>query len=235
MAIRHIKTPGLTLVLTMALGAAAVPPASAALPEFKGTTIPDSFTSASAVEPKLDSFITLTSTEDNILCKAAKGKGEIFNSTSVKKVEVEDTGCVEEGTTNKCGNKPGATSGTITTKVLDGTVGYVEKATKKVGLALRPETGGEPFAKFNCEGEAEEVTVKGCTVGEITPINTSSSKGTLTSVKKGTAHEQQWTKLEGGENCTLEVEAGFFKLGSGPSWTVDTEEESFTAAIELKA
>ncbi|HEX5308043.1 MAG TPA: hypothetical protein VFW38_03075 [Solirubrobacteraceae bacterium] len=235
MAIRHIKILGLALAAMTALTVAAVSSAWGALPEFKGTAIPDSFTSVSTVEPKLDSYITLTSTEKNILCKAAKGKGEISNATSVKKVEVEDTGCVEEGTTNKCGNKPGAASGTITTKVVVGTIGYVEKATKKVGLALKPEVAGEPFAKFDCEGEAEEVTVRGCTIGEVTPINTPSSKGTLTTAKKGTAHEQQWTKFEGGESCTLEVEAGFFKLGTGPSWGVDTEEESFTTAIELKA
>jgi hypothetical protein len=237
MTMSKIKMIGLALVAAMAVSAITVASAAALLPQpqFKGTKIPDTFTSENVLpnEPTLASFITSLGTEKNISCEMSKDNGEVATPDSVNKITVHYTGCKEVGTTSKCGNNPGAASGLILTKELHGLIGYVNLPGNNVGVELLPNT--QPFVKFECEGEAKAVTVEGCTIGEATPLNVSSTKGELTFRKKGTEHAQEWTKLDGRSECVLKVKAGFFGLGTGPSWVLDQEEEMFATAIELEA
>jgi hypothetical protein len=239
---KSIKYIGVLIATTVAMAAVGVASASAALPEFKVTSFPVTFKShnvenkqTKSVEPVLASYISLTSSEENIVCKASTDEGKIETAKKVGAVKVTYTGCKEVSTPADTCTSSGKATGEIVTKTLTGEIGYVEgKVTKEVGLELKPEA--QPFSEFTCTGKAEKVTVKGCTIGEATPINTKSTTGDLGfEESSATSHKQKWTKLEGKSACELEVEAGFFKLGKGPSWLEATDLEEFSASLELTA
>ncbi|HTA96531.1 MAG TPA: hypothetical protein VK730_02680 [Solirubrobacteraceae bacterium] len=222
-------------ILALAVGVSA---ASAALPEYKATSFPIAFTfkNASGVEPTLASYVEVGKVR-NIVCKASSGKGELasFSGTVYQKMLFTYTGCREQGVTpeKKC-TSSGHSAGEVLTSTLEGTIGYAEgRSAKEVGLELKLASG--KLSEFKCEGTAEKVTVDGCTIGEMGPLNTSGTTETL-SFAEGASHKQKWTKLEGKSGkCELTVHAGFFELGEGKGWLLSNETETFSAAVELKA
>jgi hypothetical protein len=234
-----IRTLGLALVAALAVSAVAVATSSAALPEFKATKFPVTFTSKNkaGVEPVLKSLVLNNTVEENIKCKTSADKGEIGTATSVKKISVEYTECREaKAEINKC-TSTGQAQGVIKTALVQGRIGYtLPLEGKKVGVELEPEAGAV-FAEFNCTGVAGAVKVEGCTIGEATPTNVKSNKGTLTFAENAGKTAQLYTAIEGGVHkpCELNVHAGFFELGEGKSWLSDVEEEAFVEEIELKA
>jgi hypothetical protein len=237
---KHPKSLGLAglvavaAMLVMAVGAATA--SAAALPEFKTKAFPVTFTSASVLplEPTLFSNIEGIG-QKNVKCKMSSDKGEISSAKEVKKVLVDYTECFEESAPTKMCTTAGHTLGLIITKDIMGRTGWITGTSlTKAGIELLPESGA--FAEFTCEGEAEEVTVEGCTIGEATPLGVSQTTGNLLFVANAANTGQLWTEVEEGVNkpCQLKVTAGFFKLGKGTSWIMDNELETFSEAVELK-
>src|SRR5581483_11264539 len=126
---QRMKLVRLTLVAVFALSLSSVASASAALPEFKGP-FPKSFTSTSGkgtLETVGGKTVTCTSdTTDG---------GKITGEKTVTIEAVLFSGC-KSGIVN-C-NSPGQASGVIDTVALTGTLGYISKAEKRVGLLLAP-------------------------------------------------------------------------------------------------
>lgn len=100
-----------------------------------------------------------------VTCTKNTDAGYFTGSKTVGKIRVVFTGCELNG--QKCqGESPkAANSGEVITNMLDGEIGYINKAAKEVGLVLRPES--EPdFAAFHC-GELQFVT-SGAVIGRVT-------------------------------------------------------------------
>lgn len=232
----------LCLLAATMTSAVAVASASAALPEFKTTTFPVKFTYESLLplEPVLHSEIELTKEEKNIVCKMSTAKGEVVNAKLAGKISVHYTECKEQSApTKKCGNGVGgASSGLIQTKLLHGTIGYVEggKPAKIVGTERLPEAG-TVLEEFTCEGEAEKVTVTGCVIGAVTSINLENTMIDVLFEEKGFG--QLYTNFEPGEGthkpCELKVTAGFLGLGKGGSWFMSNELVTLESPVEVKA
>jgi hypothetical protein len=235
----------LSLLAVFAISAVAASAASAALPEFGRCVVKTGgkYKDSKCIEETGGGFEwepglvkkSFTSTSGagtletkggkKVTCKADTNKGEITGAKTFGKVFVIFTGCESSGF--KC-NTSGAASGEIKTNELSGELGYLEKATKKVGIVLKPV--GTSFAEFECSSLVK-VKVTGAVVGEITPINTMTKTFTLKlEQSKGI---QKWTKLEGGVESVLKtsINGGTAEQSGDESTdTITTEEEA-----EIKA
>jgi hypothetical protein len=217
---RYLSTAGIALLAVLALGVVGVASASAALPEYKTATFPVSFTGTNSSTLKL----TLKSAFNTVECSTSKSKGSVANATEATGVTVTYTGCKEA--TKNC-TTSGKAAGEVETKSLKGVLGYLNKTAKEAGLSLKPESGSV-FAEFTCEGGALN-KVEGCTIGQVTPVNTLSLKGSLTFEENANKNGQKWTKFEGGAECTLKA------FGAVASWVTGKEELTFAKEVEVKA
>jgi hypothetical protein len=161
-----------------------------------------------------------------VTCKAEKQeKGEFTGDKTVAKVIITFTGCESSGF--KC-NTAKAEAGEIKTNELNGEIGYLEKATKKVGLKLVP-TGGGNFAEFSCAGIVK-VTVRGTSYGEIKVTGFSKTGELNYEQAKG---KPKWAKFEGEAENKLESSVGggaFEESGIATKATVESEGDA--VAIE---
>jgi hypothetical protein len=209
----------LTLMATLAFSVVSVSSALAALPEFIGT-FANPFTAHSEA-------ITIENADGvHLSCKSGSAEGEFANVKKAKKVKMTFEGCQDSIIAGSCETNA-LEEGKIKTSELEGTLGYVEEAGKKVGLDLNPVA--EPLAKFECSGI--EVEVKGGVIGELKPINTKTRLYKL--VFEQAAGTQKWTKLVGGVNSTLEVKimgGAAEKAGMATTEEIKAEKE-----MELKA
>jgi hypothetical protein len=205
------RTVMLSLFATLAFSVVSVSAASAALPEFLGT-FANPFTAHSEA-------ITIENADGvHATCKSGAVEGEFANAKKAKKIKMTFEGCTDSIIAGSC--ETNATeAGKIKTSELEGLLGYVEEAGKKVGLDLDPVA--QPFAKFECSGIPVEV--KGGVIGELTPINTKTKLYKLVFQQMGGT--QKWTKLVGGTNSTLEV-----KINGGAG-----EKAGMAATDEIKA
>ncbi len=184
---KRMRLIGLALVALFAMGALASASASAALPEFspaKGVTLTG--TSGKAV---LETLGGGTKVE----CSGGSSGGEITGEKTVSKVKITFTGCKSAGFACTSGSDP---SGTLLTNELTGTLGYISKANKEVGILFKPTTGKE-FIEFNCVGGIVKVKVLGLLICPITPVNLVVKEYTLKCEQK--EGDQKPTKFEGGE------------------------------------
>jgi hypothetical protein len=106
-----------------------------------------------------------------VRCKADTNKGEVTGPVTAL-MTISFTGCTNAGA--RC-QGPNGLPGEIVTQRLSGTLGYVTRAPKVVGLDLSEPTGG-PLAVFFC-GEDLRVEVFGSVIGRITPINKTIAPG----------------------------------------------------------
>ncbi|MCW3056336.1 MAG: hypothetical protein JWO21_305, partial [Solirubrobacterales bacterium] len=189
----RLKVLGLTLVAVLAVSAVAVASASAALPEF--TVFPNKATGSGGA----GTLETLKG--EKVTCTAEKDKSEINGAKTVKGVVVTFTGCKESVFKANC-NSAGAAAGEIVTNELSGEIGYVNKATKAVGLDLKPV--GELFAEFNCTGGLLKLKVKGSVIGKLSPVNTATKEFKL-EFKLAGVGKQEIEKFETGLKDTLET------------------------------
>ena len=213
----------------LAVSAVAVGSASAALPEFKAASFPVTFTSTSVLplEP------TLKTLNSEIKCKMSTDKGEIVvgGTKLVSKVVVTYTECttVVLGSTVGC-KTAGQAGNTIVTQPVMGELGYIKKAAPiSVGILFHPETAGTTlFAEFACSIVTVKVT--GSVIGLATPINVSQTTGVVSFIPAGgpTNMGQAEKNLEGGPTDNLEA------FGEESS-IMDTENETFSTALEVKA
>jgi hypothetical protein len=175
--------------------------ASAALPEF----LPASGTFLST-----SGTVTLaTASGTELKCTSDKEKGLIAGSESVVDILSTLYGCVENVFGSACSTS-GEPSGLITTRVLSGLFGYINKSSKSIGLDLAPASGTE-FVEFNCAGGLVKLKARGSIIGQATPINTKTTSGKLTYKKSGA--KQEFTKFEGGAVDLLEfsISGGAFE------------------------
>jgi hypothetical protein len=100
-----------------------------------------------------------------VACSGIKESGQIAGPTEITAVSLKLEGCSAEGF--KCA--------TIEAPSLHGHFGYINVAEKRVGLIL--EESSSPFSKFFCQGGWG--TLEGGVIGEIGPVNTSTSSFSL--------------------------------------------------------
>jgi hypothetical protein len=84
----------------------------------------------------------------SVECESEENVGETSGTGGVTNVKVTFKGCKALGT-SPCSNT--ATTGEIVTSALKGTLGYISKSEKKVGLLLEPVKKHGAFAEFKCE------------------------------------------------------------------------------------
>jgi hypothetical protein len=92
-------------------------------------------------------------------------------------------------------HSPGLRAGEIVTQPLVGVLDYLEKASAKVGLLLRPREG-EVVARLDCPSFLGEFELRGSLVGEIDPVNVVSEGREISLLENG-------TRLENGEQAQL--------------------------------
>lgn len=139
------------IAAVIAVSAMTAAVAAAAPPEFS-PPFPNAFTSTSKA-------MTLqTSGGLKVRCKADTNTGEVTGPATAL-ITISVTGCTLPGT--RCHE--------IVTEHLLGTLGYVSRSPKVVGLDLSEPTGG-PLAVVFC-GEDLQVEVFGSVIGRLTPLN----------------------------------------------------------------
>jgi hypothetical protein len=207
---RNVKTLMVALVAVFAFSAVAASAAMATPPEFSKTGV--KFTSSGG-EAKLKS------PAGTVKCTSISNSGKITGSKTGE-VVVTFSGCkiTIAGIESACEN---VSAGTIETKKLEMELGWVEKATLKVGVALKPKSGTE-LAKFKCKTSPEmELTIKGSVIGGITPTETETKKFTLAFAESVPAGKQAIQNLEGEAKDTLKVFVGNAESGEGIEVTTD--------------
>jgi hypothetical protein len=140
-----------------------------------------------------------------VTCKSFADKGLIATPTTETKVVSTFKTC--ESLKKKC-LSPGAKAGTIVTKPLKGVLGYINKGTHSVGVALSPETG-TVLAEFNCEGL--EIVTTGSVIGTMSPVNVFTKTENTVFAVNGEGF-QTVKNFEGGPTQVLESKIN----GSGP-------------------
>ena len=164
------------LVAALIMSAVGAMPASAALPEFNKTNV--KFTGVGSSYPHF-----YVGTGESSCRGFGSIKGEITGAKSLAGVVVKFENCNDGAVCYAYLNWE--------TEPLGGTLGYINKANKTLGLLLAPASG--PVAK--CSIEAEEL--RGSIIGEIKPVNTRTTKFTLSF--KANKDEQVLKKFEGEE------------------------------------
>jgi len=205
-------------VALVVMFAMAVASASAAKLVVKG---PAPFTASSGLS-KLSSTEVLPEIE----CKTSTAAGTLTTATKGE-VQVTFHECAEEG--KKCGN---ISAGTIQTKPLETTVGWINKSSGQAGVDFIGKTGENTTgseAEFECEGLS--VKVKGSVIGKSTPTNTMATEGKVTLI--GSKGKQEIEKFEGGLKDTLLTEASLAPGITLNSAQNQTATETFTP-IEMK-
>jgi hypothetical protein len=147
-----------------------------------------------------------------IECESEHNVGETSGTNSVINIDVKFFGCKAFGTI-ACSNGP--TEGEIDVNPLKGSLGYINKAEKKVGVLLEPVAKHGEFAKFSCAG-GQIATVVGVgnskegsyyvpettggydgIISPITPVNTMTSEFTQVYTVNPETAENIPSKFEG--------------------------------------
>lgn len=161
-----------------------------------------------------------------VRCTADTEEGSLSGKDGLSKVLVKFKSCRLESLETVTCKTPGAAEGEVVTASLSGRLGYVEVLGKKVGALLKPETG-EEFTKgeISC-GVLAKIKIRGSIIGEVTPINTFTSKVKL--IFKVVEGQQEWREIqieEMPQTAKLEssTNGGVFQLTQEES----TEEANF--------
>jgi hypothetical protein len=129
-----------------------------------------------------------------VACNGASGSGSITGPDQVSVTKLTITGCFV---------KNGLACTTIESTPLHGHFGYINEATKSVGLILEPAPGSL-FSSFKCQNS--QATVVGAVIAKITPVNTTTSSFTLAyaagnglqnpdKFEQGPVRQLEWTWL----------------------------------------
>jgi hypothetical protein len=216
---QRIRMAGLALVAVFAIGAIASASASAALPEFKPVPTKFTFTSGKSVLEQKGGLSPIECAKDE-----SAGTNEITTEKKGK-FDVLFLECKVALTGEQCTGLNDTTAGSILA-LGEFHLFYINKETKDVGQALLLQE-----VHFECAGPfVKLVAVRGCVVGLITPINTKTTKFTLTLAQKGGVNE--FTTFEK-ESCKLEssINGGAFtQSGQSTTESILTEKEA-----EIKA
>lgn len=188
-------------VAVFALGMLASASASAALPEFSlrvRETFPVSYSGTGGSAFWESSGYEFT-------CTTTTMTGTIAGAKTVTGTTLIFNGCKVEG--KKCRSEGSENNEQIRAEHLAGTLVYLSKTAKTVGIDFKPETG-EFFTHLTCFGGGSKV--RGSVIMAITSVNTLANHFTLTVHRGSTSYEN-----EAGEAKTAKLEAE--ALG-GPVW-----------------
>jgi hypothetical protein len=152
------------------------------------------------------------------------------SAQEVRNVVVKYSGC--KGLGLPCGN--GSHEGEIETDQLKGTLGYINKATKEVGVDIKPMSGKE-FAKFDCANVLQIVVGEGTekegpayptkgggdgVIGVVTPVNSMVGSFTTAFTANEETSENIPSKFEGKPIQVLEDHYNnLTKPGHGSLWS----------------
>jgi len=138
-----------------------------------------------------------TTTKVKLSCTGASGTGSYSDLvTKVAGVELHLTGCEQAGV--KC-STPGAGEGEVVSKTLEGTIGWVSKAKKKLALELSPDGNTGPLLEYACG--PDDRTVTGAV---LVPITTGKMLATTALKFKASKGKQKPETLEGAEKAILD-------------------------------
>jgi hypothetical protein len=154
--------------------------------------------------------------EAAVECESERNTGETFGTNQIRNISVKFHGCKILGSV-PCSNGP--EQGEILVNALKGSLGYINKAEKKVGVLLEPAIKHGEFAKFTCAGEEgagglaivvgvgnekegafykpEKTGGYDGIISPITPVNTMTTKFTQVYTVNPATHENIPSKFEG--------------------------------------
>lgn len=224
---KRVRFSGAALAATLFVCVVSVASASAAPPEFKGATLPDTFTSVSGEGHLVAGSNTITCTKDT-------NEGEVNGAKTVAKLVVKFTGCsITVIFKFECKSK-GAAPGEIVTRPLEGALGYINKTAKTVGLKLQPAGGGE-YTEGEIECASQKVRVTGAVIGVVSPTNTLSTKGTVDFTRSGTKQVPEEIEINGVVETGVKL-SSTLNGGSPEEAAEETLDEiTFAKAIEVTA
>jgi hypothetical protein len=224
---KRISIIGLVLVAGFATSAFSAVSSASAVECPTGTSKPCIVNNANeAVKGKItttDNEISTLETKagTQVKCAANTSEGEASGVKKVKKVTVKFTGC-QTTVIGTC-NSPGEPAEHITTKALEGEIGYITEGKSEVGLDLWAEGRTESelkehkfhklLAEFSCVKLANN-KVEGSVIGLLTPNNTKGRAFKLSykaGANKGEQEIQKLPAVEGGVKDVL-----FSSLNNGP-------------------
>jgi hypothetical protein len=163
------------LVAALALGALTAGPALASgLPEFKPgakESFPVSFTGSGGSASWETPGYSFTCTTTSMV-------GTISGAKTITKDTLVFTGCKVQGKT--CGSEGAKNNEEIKTELLEGTLVYISKTAKTVGIDFKPESGAY-WTKLRCFGGTSKI--RGSIVMSITTVNKLQSNFTLKVLK----------------------------------------------------
>jgi hypothetical protein len=226
---KHLKTIGLVLAAVFALTAFSAAAASAALPEiqFEGKEVP----AGTPIKSKSGKSTLETKSGEKVSCTADTNAGEVTGAKT-SKTTVTFTGCTAFGIL-KC-NTTGAKSGEIILKSNVKLV-YINKSAKEVGLAFELEKE----VTIECTS-SQKLHVRGGNIGKLTPVNSPTSKPTLTFAQtKGVQSPTEYENESGGKVKLITETSGeglkkFAFEQSGLSSTDELEFGSPAKTVEVK-
>jgi alpha-tubulin suppressor-like RCC1 family protein len=160
-----------------------------------------------------------------IACEGESATGEYSGPAQVKNVMLKLTGCKLTSSGEKC-TSTGAATGEIVSGALEGTLGWIEPETNKVGLELTAPLEG---LMATAECGSTKITLGGELIGQITPTNTMRKTFTVRyKQKKGSQAVQHfWNEIN---NATLELSVGEAK----PEQAALALEETLTNEEEVE-
>jgi len=222
---KRMRIFGLCLVAAFAISVAASATASAVEPEWEGPGA----VAGEKIKSKSGASKLETPGLPPIECKSSKSVGKVFGTKEINKLKVTFKTCSAEAGAKVC--QSGTKAGLIKTEPIRGTLGYLNKATKKVGVRFTPEKA--LFAKFVCGsgGGAITVEVKGATFGEDTGNINVQGKTSKTILRNGGSGEskQEFENFEGESPKHLE---SFFN-NAGPFASNQQQEATNTTLNNL--
>lgn len=229
---RHmIKTLSVALAAVFVFGAVAAASASASQPEVKlsaGETVSFEGSGGAGVLEVLPEGTK----KRTVSCSSNTSAGKVSDSTTVSEVVVKFKECFTSG---PFGEK--VPCGEIVTTKLKGKLYYLTAGSSEVGVGFEPESGTE-FAKFVCKNifVNETLAVTGSVEGKLTPVNTSTTKFTLT-FKQTEGHQEPLTllnaKCETKESTLMTQGSGSEAFGPRQSGIKGEESVTMAKAIEV--
>lgn len=209
---RFLKSFGVAALAALALTAiAGASMASASEPKAEGT-IPNGFTGAGGT-----GTLSITPSPSlTVHCTTSKSTGTVNTSTSINATVVTFHGCTQSLTGTEC-HTAGQPAGTIVTNTLHGTLVYLETGKNTVGVLLTPTAGGT-FATFDCPSFLgnEHITVTGQVLGHLSPVNTSTTKYTLTFSQASAGHPIPASYLTNSGCVHTSTTEALLSHGTGP-------------------
>jgi hypothetical protein len=227
----------LSSVAVLAVSVTGVEPAFAASPEFqvenKKTKKLEPLKKAIPFKESGGGWALVSSAEIQLRCAASSGKGKLTGPKSLT-VQIKYTGCEEPKSKAACqsGKKPGE----IKIAKLEGTLVSATKGgtgTLVPAIAYAPPSGGEGVV-FSAHCQSTELTVSGTLLGEVTPLETSTTELTDTFAEgpepEPACGKQEIQLVEGVGPCRhWRVVRGI----SSPTWVAAAKKKEFKGHVTL--